>query len=240
MWAGHFCRECVGNPIYASHAASRQLGSSKSTLGDGATACAYRRAQRLRPTALVEAAGMAERGCSRTAKCYSISRVTTHIPGTVEVAMRRDLRIRRLIEPEHTLRGDVVPYMFHRAVESIVRNELLWLIRSSSRKNPARQRTSAPPSVLVTETSFRPRVICSTCSSPGMSCRPGSAGRRSCYGPKDFTALARPEGGNKAAKLRAIREALRTAKRVWLATDCDREGQLIGQEILEHYEYPSS
>src|ERR1700738_1232595 len=45
------------------------------------------------------------------------------------------------------------------------------------------------------------------------------------------------EGGHKASKLRAIREALRTAKRVWLATDCDREGQLIGQEILEHYEY---
>ena len=45
------------------------------------------------------------------------------------------------------------------------------------------------------------------------------------------------EGGNKAAKLRAIREALRAAKRVWLATDCDREGQLIGQEILEHYNY---
>jgi Toprim domain-containing protein len=30
------------------------------------------------------------------------------------------------------------------------------------------------------------------------------------------------EGGNKAAKLKVIREALRTAKRVWLATDCDR------------------
>ncbi|WIY27349.1 type IA DNA topoisomerase [Parasedimentitalea psychrophila] len=45
------------------------------------------------------------------------------------------------------------------------------------------------------------------------------------------------KGGNKAAKLKAIREALRTAKRVWLATDCDREGQLIGQEILEHYKY---
>src|SRR2546429_9598189 len=44
------------------------------------------------------------------------------------------------------------------------------------------------------------------------------------------------EGGNKAAKLKAIREALRTAKRVWLATDCDREGQLIGQEILDHYQ----
>jgi len=42
-------------------------------------------------------------------------------------------------------------------------------------------------------------------------------------------------GGNKASKLRAIREALRTARRVWLATDCDREGQLIGQEILEHF-----
>jgi DNA topoisomerase-3 len=45
------------------------------------------------------------------------------------------------------------------------------------------------------------------------------------------------EGRNKATKLKAIREALRTAKRVWLATDCDREGQLIGQEILEHYKY---
>jgi DNA topoisomerase-3 len=45
------------------------------------------------------------------------------------------------------------------------------------------------------------------------------------------------EGGNKAAKLKAIRAALRTAKQVCLATDCDREGQLIGQEILEHYNY---
>ena len=44
-------------------------------------------------------------------------------------------------------------------------------------------------------------------------------------------------GGNKAAKLKAIRQALRTADRVWLATDCDREGQLIGQEILEHCRY---
>src|SRR5215213_9527056 len=44
-------------------------------------------------------------------------------------------------------------------------------------------------------------------------------------------------GGNKAAKLAAIRDALRSARRVWLATDCDREGQLIGQEILEHYKY---
>ena len=48
------------------------------------------------------------------------------------------------------------------------------------------------------------------------------------------------EGGNKAAKLRAIREALRTATRVWLATDCDREGQLIGQEILENFTYRGS
>ncbi len=44
-------------------------------------------------------------------------------------------------------------------------------------------------------------------------------------------------GGNKAGKLAAIRDALRTARRVWLATDCDREGQLIGQEILEHLGY---
>ena len=60
------------------------------------------------------------------------------------------------------------------------------------------------------------------------------------------TALLRPDGlydtkpatgGNKAAKLKAIRAALKTADRVWLATDCDREGQLIGQEILEHCRY---
>ena len=58
--------------------------------------------------------------------------------------------------------------------------------------------------------------------------------------------LLRPEGlyvtkpapgGNKAAKLKAIRTALGSAKRVWLATDCDREGQLIGQEVLEHCGY---
>ena len=55
--------------------------------------------------------------------------------------------------------------------------------------------------------------------------------------PEGLYATRPAEGGNKAAKLRAIREALRTAKRVWLATDCDREGQLIGQEILEHYKY---
>ena len=42
-------------------------------------------------------------------------------------------------------------------------------------------------------------------------------------------------GGNKLAKLKTIREALRSARRVWLATDCDREGQLIGQEILERW-----
>ncbi len=45
------------------------------------------------------------------------------------------------------------------------------------------------------------------------------------------------EGGNKAGKLKAIREALRSARCVWLATDCDREGQLIGQEILDHYKF---
>jgi DNA topoisomerase-3 len=55
--------------------------------------------------------------------------------------------------------------------------------------------------------------------------------------PEGLYATRPVNGGNKAAKLKAIREALRSAKRVWLATDCDREGQLIGQEILEHYKY---
>lgn len=45
------------------------------------------------------------------------------------------------------------------------------------------------------------------------------------------------QGGNKAAKFAAIRAALRRVGRVWLATDCDREGQLIGQEILEYLHY---
>ena len=43
------------------------------------------------------------------------------------------------------------------------------------------------------------------------------------YGTKPAT------GDNKTAKLKAIQTALRTAKRVWLATDCDREGQLIAR-----------
>ena len=55
--------------------------------------------------------------------------------------------------------------------------------------------------------------------------------------PEGLYATRPAKGGNKAAKLKAIRESLRTAKCVWLATDCDREGQLIGQEILEHYKY---
>ena len=43
--------------------------------------------------------------------------------------------------------------------------------------------------------------------------------------------------GNKPAKLKAIATALTTCDEVILATDCDREGQLIGQEILDHLGY---
>jgi DNA topoisomerase III len=43
--------------------------------------------------------------------------------------------------------------------------------------------------------------------------------------------------GNKPAKLKAIAAALERCDQVILATDCDREGQLIGQEILEHFCY---
>ena len=59
-------------------------------------------------------------------------------------------------------------------------------------------------------------------------------------------ALLKPEGlyptkldrgGNKAAKFKAIQQALKSASRVIIATDCDREGQLIGQEILEHLRF---
>lgn len=58
--------------------------------------------------------------------------------------------------------------------------------------------------------------------------------------------LLKPEGlyptrpaadGNKPAKLKAIAAALKSCDQVILATDCDREGQLIGQEILDHLKY---
>jgi DNA topoisomerase-3 len=55
--------------------------------------------------------------------------------------------------------------------------------------------------------------------------------------PEGLYGLKPAHGGNKATKLKAIRDAIRTAKRIWIATDCDREGQLIGQEILEHCRY---
>ena len=43
--------------------------------------------------------------------------------------------------------------------------------------------------------------------------------------------------GNKPSKLKAIAAALKSCDQVILATDCDREGQLIGQEILDHLGY---
>ncbi|MGI9521377.1 MAG: DNA topoisomerase [Hyphomicrobiaceae bacterium] len=43
--------------------------------------------------------------------------------------------------------------------------------------------------------------------------------------------------GNKLAKLNAIASALKRCDEVIIATDCDREGQLIGQQILEHLHY---
>jgi hypothetical protein len=43
--------------------------------------------------------------------------------------------------------------------------------------------------------------------------------------------------GNKPAKLKAIGAALKRCDQVILATDCDREGQLIGQKILERWGY---
>ncbi len=45
------------------------------------------------------------------------------------------------------------------------------------------------------------------------------------------------EHGNKPGKFKAIAAALKGCDEVILATDCDREGQLIGQEILEHLRF---
>ena len=75
-------------------------------------------------------------------------------------------------------------------VESILPNGTSWQIRSSSRRKPAKQKTSAPPLVFVMERFSRPRAICSICSNQKMSFRNGSAGRRYFCAPKVFTALA--------------------------------------------------
>lgn len=60
----------------------------------------------------------------------------------------------------------------------------------------------------------------------------------------NYDLLAPPRGRYKMkpvfktmSHLRAIGAALKTATRVYIATDCDREGQLIGQEILEFHNF---
>lgn len=55
--------------------------------------------------------------------------------------------------------------------------------------------------------------------------------------PDDLYPTHAAPGGSRAAKLQAIAAALKQCDQVILATDCDREGQLIGQEILEHLRY---
>ncbi len=57
--------------------------------------------------------------------------------------------------------------------------------------------------------------------------------------PDDFYPTCPAPDGSPSArgKLKAIEVALKKASRVILATDCDREGQLIGEELLRHYEF---
>ena len=55
--------------------------------------------------------------------------------------------------------------------------------------------------------------------------------------PNDLYPTHPAPGGSRSAKLQAIASALKHCDQVILATDCDREGQLIGQEILEHLRY---
>jgi DNA topoisomerase III len=55
--------------------------------------------------------------------------------------------------------------------------------------------------------------------------------------PDDLYPTHPAPGGSRSAKLQAIASALKRCDQVILATDCDREGQLIGQEILEHLRY---
>jgi len=93
--------------------------------------------------------------------------------------------------PKQRERSAAVIWETNRELRPVNHHEPLWPIRSSSGRNPARRKTSAPRWVLATETLFRPRAICSTCSNQRMWCRLGSANRRSCCGPNAYTALAR-------------------------------------------------
>ncbi len=102
---------------------------------------------------------------------------------------------------------------------------------------------SVPRWVLATATSFRPRAICSitwSLTTGTLSCRPGSAGARSCCGPRALwhaPRVGRQQGCQAHFFAGHSQCAAHRQAEVWLATDCDREGQLIGQEILEHYNY---
>jgi DNA topoisomerase IA len=51
-----------------------------------------------------------------------------------------------------------------------------------------------------------------------------------------YTALARQRAETKPPSSKPFARRCAPPNGVWLATDCDREGQLIGQEILDHYE----
>jgi len=57
--------------------------------------------------------------------------------------------------------------------------------------------------------------------------------------PDDFypTCPAPDASPSSMAKLKAIENAIKKATKVIIATDCDREGQLIGEELLRHYEF---
>ncbi len=64
--------------------------------------------------------------------------------------------------------------------------------------------------------------------------RPRGRSRRTTRKPDGLYPTRPASGGYKSAKLKAIAAALKSCETVIIATDCDREGQLIGHEILEH------
>jgi hypothetical protein len=97
--------------------------------------------------------------------------------------------------------------------------------------------TIAPPPVPATETFCRPRGICSICSNRKTLYRSGSAGRRSCCGPKVFTALALQRAATKPPSSEPFARPCAPPSGVGSPPIANREGQLIGQEILEHYDY---
>ncbi|MEE9475434.1 MAG: DNA topoisomerase, partial [Roseateles sp.] len=143
---------------------------------------------------------------------------------------------------------------------NIVKSESVWRIATKDIFNPRlanewiRVRVPSMPILIITEKTSQARDLRAALGDRFGQILPAEGHLLRLAEPHEVKAswrtwacaLLKPDGlyptqpateGNKPAKLKAITAALKRCDQVILATDCDREGQLIGQEILEHLCY---